>query len=43
MPLLATPSALRYGLDRAVLNHYAQSRHEWRPFLFLEDAAESVA
>src|ERR687884_10993 len=29
MPLLATPSALRYGLDRAVLNHYALSRPEW--------------
>lgn len=42
MPLLATPSALRYGLDRAVLNHYAESRPEWRPFLFLEEA-ESVA
>lgn len=37
MPLLATPSALRYGLDRAVLNHYALSRPEWRPFLFLDE------
>lgn len=39
MPLLATPSALRYGLDRAVLNHYAVSRPEWRPFLFLDEEA----
>ncbi|MCA1634148.1 MAG: HNH endonuclease [Acidobacteria bacterium] len=37
MPLLATPSALRYGLDRAVLNHYALMRPEWRPFLFLDE------
>lgn len=37
MPLLATPSALRYGLDRAVLNHYALTRTEWRPFLFLDE------
>ncbi len=36
MPLLATPSALRYGLDRAMLEHYSQSRPEWRPYLFLE-------
>lgn len=38
MPLLATPSALRYGLDRAMLNHYALSRPEWRPYLFLDEA-----
>jgi 5-methylcytosine-specific restriction endonuclease McrA len=42
MPLLATPSALRYGLERAVLNHHALTRPEWRPFLFLEDE-EAVA
>lgn len=42
MPLLTSPSALRYGLDRAVLNHYALSRPEWRPFLFLDEGA-SVA
>jgi len=40
MPLLASPSALRYGLDRAVLHHYAASRPEWRPYLFLDE--ESV-
>ncbi|HEY0320611.1 MAG TPA: HNH endonuclease [Pyrinomonadaceae bacterium] len=39
MPLLTTPSALRYGLDRAVLNHYALTRPEWRPFLFLDEEA----
>ncbi len=43
MPLLASPSALRYGLDRAVLHHFALSRPEWRPFLFLDSdiAAEA--
>jgi len=40
MPLLASPSTLRYGLDRAVLNHYAASRPEWRPYLFLDDEVE---
>jgi 5-methylcytosine-specific restriction endonuclease McrA len=39
MPLLATPSALRYGLDRAMLSHYAQTRTEWRPYLCLDKAA----
>ena len=40
MPLLATPSALRYGLDKAMLRHYAESRPEWRPYLFLADEVE---
>ncbi|MDT4895671.1 MAG: hypothetical protein QOH25_748 [Acidobacteriota bacterium] len=40
MPLLATPSALRYGLDKAMLRHYAESRPEWRPYLFLAEKAE---
>lgn len=40
MPLLATPSALRYGLDKAALRHYAESRPEWRAYLFLEAKAE---
>ena len=39
MPLLATPSALRYGLDRAMLSHYAETRTEWRPYLFLDKVA----
>ena len=42
MPLLASPSALRYGLDRAALNHYASSHPEWRPFLFLGDEADAA-
>jgi 5-methylcytosine-specific restriction endonuclease McrA len=40
MPLMATPSALRYGLDKAALRHHAESRPEWRPYLFLAEAAE---
>lgn len=39
MPLLATPSALRYGLDRGLLKHLAESRPDWRPYLFLEEKA----
>lgn len=43
MPLLSNPSALRYGLERAAMYHAAQSRPEWRKYLFLEDAAVGVA
>lgn len=39
MPLLATPSALRYGLDRALLKYYAETRPEWKPYLFLGEKA----
>lgn len=35
MPLLATPSALRYGLDRAMMAHYAETRPEWKDYLYL--------
>ena len=42
MPLLATPSALRYGLDKALLRHYAASRPEWRPYLFLTEEVEAA-
>jgi 5-methylcytosine-specific restriction endonuclease McrA len=43
MPLLTTPSALRYGLERAALVHYAQVRPEWRPYLFMDEASENAA
>ncbi len=39
MPLHATPSALRYGLDHALLRHYAAARPEWRSYLFLAEEA----
>jgi 5-methylcytosine-specific restriction endonuclease McrA len=42
MPLLASPSALRYGLDKAMLRHYAAQHPEWRPYLFLAEE-EGVA
>lgn len=41
MTLRSTPSALRYGLDKALLRYLAEARSEWRPYLFL-DAADSV-
>lgn len=41
MTLRSSPSALRYGLDKAVLRHLAEARTEWRPYLFL-GAAESI-
>jgi 5-methylcytosine-specific restriction endonuclease McrA len=43
MPLLANPSALRYGLERTALYHAAESRPEWRKYLFLDDAKAGVA
>lgn len=39
MPLLAQPSALRYGLDKAMLQHYADTYTDWKPYLFLEERA----
>lgn len=41
MPLLATPSALKYGLDQAMLRHYAETRPDWLPYLCL--SKENVA
>jgi hypothetical protein len=43
MPLLANPAALTYGIERAALCHAAESRPEWRKYLFLEDAMAGVA
>jgi 5-methylcytosine-specific restriction endonuclease McrA len=43
MPLLASPSALRYGLDKAMLRHCAAQHPEWRPYLFLPAEGEEVA
>jgi hypothetical protein len=43
MPLLANPAALTYGMDRAVMRHAAESRPEWRKYLFMEDVAAVVA
>ncbi|HKV40237.1 MAG TPA: HNH endonuclease [Blastocatellia bacterium] len=43
MPLISNPAALHYGLDKAALYHAAESRPEWRRYLFLEDAASEPA
>jgi 5-methylcytosine-specific restriction endonuclease McrA len=43
MPLLANPSALYYGLERAALVQAAESRPEWRKYLFLDDEREETA
>jgi 5-methylcytosine-specific restriction endonuclease McrA len=40
MPLLTAQSALRVGLDTVMLCHYAESRPEWRKYLFLEGGGE---
>jgi 5-methylcytosine-specific restriction endonuclease McrA len=36
MPLLTTQKALRVGLDEVLLCHYAESRPEWRKYLFVD-------
>lgn len=36
MPLLTTQTALRVKLERVVLCHYAETRPEWRKFLFMD-------
>ena len=38
MPLLTAQRALTVGLDRVMLCHYAESRPEWRKYLFGADA-----
>jgi 5-methylcytosine-specific restriction endonuclease McrA len=36
MPLLTTQTALRVRLERVVLCHYAEARHEWRKYLYMD-------
>ncbi|HEY3135838.1 MAG TPA: HNH endonuclease [Blastocatellia bacterium] len=43
MPLLSNPAALTYGMDRVILRHSAESRPEWRKYLFMSDAESAVA
>ncbi|MEW6734854.1 MAG: HNH endonuclease [Acidobacteriota bacterium] len=43
MPLLANPSALYYGLEKAALRNAAESRPEWRKYLFLEETKIGIA
>jgi 5-methylcytosine-specific restriction endonuclease McrA len=37
MPMLANPAALTYGIERASMRHAAESRGEWRKYLFMEE------
>ena len=43
MPLLTEQRALAVGLDMVMLCHYAESRPEWRKYLFTDEAAEQSA
>jgi 5-methylcytosine-specific restriction endonuclease McrA len=43
MPLLTNPSALYYGLERGEFRRAAETRPEWRKYLFLEDWEEQQA
>ena len=40
MPLLTAQKSLGVGLERVLLCHYAESRPEWRKYLFLEEEPE---
>jgi 5-methylcytosine-specific restriction endonuclease McrA len=40
MPLLTPQSSLRVGLEHVLLCHYAESRPEWREYLFVGGEAE---
>ncbi len=40
MPLLTSERALTVGLDRVMLCHYAESRPEWRKYLFGAESDE---
>lgn len=42
MPLLMNPAALTYGMERAAMRHAAESRWEWRKYLFMEETGVSV-
>jgi 5-methylcytosine-specific restriction endonuclease McrA len=43
MPLLTEPSALMYDLDSAAIEHAAESRPEWRKYIYWRRASEGVA
>jgi 5-methylcytosine-specific restriction endonuclease McrA len=40
MPLLTSQKLLRLGLDHVLLCHYAESRPEWKKYLFMADFAD---
>ena len=41
MPLLTSQKLLQLGLDRVLLCHYAESRPEWKKYLFMDDLEEN--
>lgn len=41
MPLLTSQHKLRVGLDSIMLCHYAETRPEWRKYLFAEEAVSA--
>ncbi len=43
MPLLTEQKALTVGLDLVMLCHYAETRPEWRKYLFIEETAAREA
>lgn len=42
MPLLTAQHKLRVGLDRVMLCHYAESRPEWRKYLFIDEEVSEL-
>ena len=38
MPLLTSQKLLRLGLDHVLLCHYAESRPEWKKYLFMDES-----
>jgi 5-methylcytosine-specific restriction endonuclease McrA len=42
MPLLTSQKLLRLGLDHVLLCHYAESRPEWKKYLFMDDLEEET-
>ena len=40
MPLLTSQTLLKVGLDRVLLCRYAESKPEWKKYLFIEDEAD---
>lgn len=42
MPLLTSQKLLRLGLDHVLLCHYAESRPEWKKYLFMDGSGEAT-
>lgn len=43
MPLLTSQKLLRLGLDHVLLCHYAESRPEWKKYLFIDESGEETS